>query len=773
MTNNNNDQETKSSKRTRNVNYILFGDFDAFSGNTVRCQYPRPCGTLSETLQELMIPDGLHNLEEDFTIFFLRRNNKTYPELLSTDQFIESDEEYEEMERKTKLKEESEKQKETENSEQNQDKDQLGLTKEEEKEKEKEKKIIEEKKTKDMFFVYFCSSTEESWSTLGNSKNWINFDENIKIMSGDATDGKEILFEVEWYNDLKLENHENNFYVFFDKLDNTIGCKFFSNEKANNFKTLFETFHQKKLEKYQSERNNNKREGEGQVEGVEKGNGNVMGKVDKKGHNDELRKGRDINLERVQIKEKEKEMDKIKENPNGPFLYCMCYVKTIKDDQAVRGTRYHALAIASKFQFISIFKPILMLHLDKTFQKKDSYEEIVADLYKLLNSFEIGEQIQLIEQQKQINRTLTQLPQVYTTELAVDNIQIPIRIPLNMLEDEMLNLSLISLVNDFQESIMVLFNAILMNKRIIFVGYELSAGFVCETVLSSILMVCPPLRGVIRRTFPYANLPTIGLFENVPGYIVGTTNPLFATKNRYWDVLCDVKKKAIQINPDLLSEMQNTPYHEYDQNFIKSVMYSITNLSSENEIRFMFQEYATHVLLMTSQDEAFINKNTQQLETSANQSRIGLLKNTDNFKTFLQDREIRKSLLNIKGMDTSLLTRQLYIKKDFGHNELFKIFEQFLLNINTEEQCLEFLSYFPESKGGLYPIAVNLFHSSEFVRLGVAAVLKRLDSIKTGSGLITGLNMFLLLAYERNIRYLGEKLEKFEKLIKKKIKSKN
>eukprot|EP01155_Anaeramoeba_flamelloides_P019093 Anaeramoba_flamelloidesa572767_42.p1 GENE.a572767_42~~a572767_42.p1 ORF type:complete len:636 (-),score=148.15 a572767_42:35-1942(-) len=611
--------------------------------------------------------------------------------------------------------------------------------------KKKKRKFSKKKKQSTLCFVYFCSVTDESWTTLGNSKNWVDFDENIKIMSGDSTDNKDLLLEVEWYADLELKEHENNFYTFFDKSDNTLGFKFISNEISKSFKTSFQTYYQSKLEKYKSEQNN--------TNGGE-GNGTEKKLTYKE--------------QKEQIKEKEKEMDKIKENPNGPLLYCTCYVKTQKDEQAVRGTRYHALAIASKFQFIRIFKPILMLYLEKTFQHKDNIEAIVANLYKLLNSFEIGEQIQLIEQQKQINRTLTQLPQVYTTELAVDNIQIPIRIPLNMLEDEMLNLSLISLVNDLQESIMVLFNAILMNKRIIFVGYELSAGFVCETVLSSILMVCPPLRGVIRRTFPYANLPTIGLFENVPGYIVGTTNPLFATKNRYWDVLCDVKKKAIQINPDLLSEMQNTPYNEYDQNFIKSVMYSITNLSSENEIRFMFQEYATHVLLMTSQDEAFINKNTQQLETSANQSRIGLLKNTDNFKTFLQDREIRKSLLNIKGMDTSLLTRQLYIKKDFGHNELFKIFEQFLLNINTEEQCLEFLSYFPESKGGLYPIAVNLFHSSEFVRLGVAAVLKRLDSIKTGSGLITGLNMFLLLAYERNIRYLGEKLEKFEKLIKKK-----
>ncbi|KAJ6228342.1 arf3-interacting protein [Anaeramoeba flamelloides] len=739
MTTQETDQEIQQPKRIRNVNYIIFGEFDAYSGNTVRCQYPQPFGTPSETLQELMIPDGLHNLQEDFTVFFLRRNNKTYPEFLSTDQFVESDEEYEEIEKQKKL-EELEKQKELENSEQDQDQDQDQIELDEE---EKKKKILQEKKQSTLCFVYFCSVTDESWTTLGNSKNWVDFDENIKIMSGDSTDNKDLLLEVEWYADLELKEHENNFYTFFDKSDNTLGFKFISNEISKSFKTSFQTYYQSKLEKYKSEQNN--------TNGGE-GNGTEKKLTYKE--------------QKEQIKEKEKEMDKIKENPNGPFLYCTCYVKTHKDEQAVRGTRYHALAIASKFQFINIFKPVIMLYLDKTFQNKDNIEPVVADLYKLLNSFQIGEQIQLIEQKKQINRTLTQLPQVYSTELKVDQKEIPIKIPLNMLEDEFDNLSLISLINDFKEGVMILFNALLMNKRVIFNGYELSAGKLCETVLTSLLTVCPPLRGVIRRTFPYANLPTIDLFENVPGYIVGTTNPLFATKNRYWDVICDVKKKTIQINPDLVSEMQNTPYQEYDSMFIKSVIDAIKNNSPESQIRQMFKQYTTHILYMANQEEIFMNENIKKLETLANQSRIKHLTNTEHFKTFLKDREIRKSLFAIKGMDTSLLTRNLYIKKDIDHNYLFKIFEQFLLNINTEEQCLEFLTYFPENKGGLYPIAVNLFHSSEIVRLGAVAVLKRLDSIKTGSGLITGLNMFLLLAYERNIRHLGEKLEKFENSIK-------
>jgi hypothetical protein len=45
-------------------------------------------------------------------------------------------------------------------------------------------------------------------------------------------------------------------------------------------------------------------------------------------------------------------------------------------------------------------------------------------------------------------------------------------------------------------------------------------------VLSSISLVAPAQTGIIRRTFPYVTLTDLSFLE-VPGYIAGSTNPMF------------------------------------------------------------------------------------------------------------------------------------------------------------------------------------------------------------------------------------------------------
>lgn len=52
----------------------------------------------------------------------------------------------------------------------------------------------------------------------------------------------------------------------------------------------------------------------------------------------------------------------------------------------------------------------------------------------------------------------------------------------------------------------IIYNALLAEKRILFLGYDVAAGEVCEYVLAACCMVCPPLRGFVQRAFPYTNL---------------------------------------------------------------------------------------------------------------------------------------------------------------------------------------------------------------------------------------------------------------------------
>ena len=60
-------------RRKLNVEYILLAEFDIITGSTVKRQYPFSIGVDEQMLAELMLPDGAHKREDDWTVFFLNR----------------------------------------------------------------------------------------------------------------------------------------------------------------------------------------------------------------------------------------------------------------------------------------------------------------------------------------------------------------------------------------------------------------------------------------------------------------------------------------------------------------------------------------------------------------------------------------------------------------------------------------------------------------------------------------------------------------------------
>lgn len=63
------------------------------------------------------------------------------------------------------------------------------------------------------------------------------------------------------------------------------------------------------------------------------------------------------------------------------------------------------------------------------------------------------------------------------------------------------------MVSRFKENTMLLYNAIMEEKRILFVGESVSAAEVCTTVLSTALLICPPFKDILKkRVFPCASV---------------------------------------------------------------------------------------------------------------------------------------------------------------------------------------------------------------------------------------------------------------------------
>jgi hypothetical protein len=92
-----------------NVSHVLLAEFDLEKGSVMRCQYPTspvPPNSDDSFLAENMLPDGVHNRIEDWSVFFLNREGEKFqkrktkldPQVLSKE--VNYDDHFEESEQK-------------------------------------------------------------------------------------------------------------------------------------------------------------------------------------------------------------------------------------------------------------------------------------------------------------------------------------------------------------------------------------------------------------------------------------------------------------------------------------------------------------------------------------------------------------------------------------------------------------------------------------------------------------------------------------------------
>ena len=163
------------------------------------------------------------------------------------------------------------------------------------------------------------------------------------------------------------------------------------------------------------------------------------------------------------------------------------------------------------------------------------------------------------------------------------NVPVPVKIPVALSPETVGDFSLIKLITTFStphsasptpfnpthphlttngpmtHPIVVLINALLTQKRIIFLGHNLPSSSVAEAVLGACALASGGLlRGFTRHAFPYTDLTKIDDLLKVPGFIAGVTNPAFAHKAEWWDLLCDLGTGKMKIS----NRMEQAPLTE-------------------------------------------------------------------------------------------------------------------------------------------------------------------------------------------------------------------
>ena len=118
-------------------------------------------------------------------------------------------------------------------------------------------------------------------------------------------------------------------------------------------------------------------------------------------------------------------------------------------------------------------------------------------------------------------------PRFFESKIDVFNVPMPLRIPLYMYPGEIGDFSLIQLVNRFnapmaqkaplgvpENQVMVILNALVAQKRILFLGHGCRTEEIVNCVLATIAMGGPVLgaESIAARAFPYTNLSQVDSF---------------------------------------------------------------------------------------------------------------------------------------------------------------------------------------------------------------------------------------------------------------------
>lgn len=456
-----------------------------------------------------------------------------------------------------------------------------------------------------------------------------------------------------------------------------------------------------------------------------------------------------------------------------------------------------------------------------------------------------------------------------------NNIPVPVKIPTALVAETVGDFSLIKLIQTFSNPhaltpmpftvhhphlttsgplshpIIVLVNALLTQKRVIFIGHNLPSSDVAEAVLAACALASGGLlRGFTRHAFPYTDLTKIDDLLKVPGFIAGVTNPTFTHKSEWWDLLCDLSTGRMKISPkieqapltegvlffqqagampgshmqtgaisstgnSLAAGMGGVPYPvapsavgdpTMDVAFMASVLSAINERRGEGAVRAKFRLWITKFIRLAAAFEEMVygasalsihfpsatsptaslyspttplespmldpavtghgfvwpTNDAKIRELAANATRIEGWTKTRSYYNFVQDFAVLYALRPIQDVDLQHLHDKL-TKLRLGADTSAAIYSSICNRIQTYEQVNQLLGVVVNtslssgvstgpsgvSGGGLFYLALGLFHPRLEVREMVATLLSKIRAHEAGRHFWNQLGRFEKAAWER------------------------
>ncbi|KAI0452161.1 docking domain of Afi1 for Arf3 in vesicle trafficking-domain-containing protein [Xylaria acuta] len=408
----------------------------------------------------------------------------------------------------------------------------------------------------------------------------------------------------------------------------------------------------------------------------------------------------------------------------------------------------------------------------------------------------------------------------FESRIMYKGIPIPVKIPTATMPETVGDFSLVKLIQNFSEPhtksmqpftlhphlttngpgthpIMVLANALLTQKRIIFLGHNMPSGEVAEAVLAACALASGGLlRGFTRFAFPYTDLTKIDDLLNVPGFIAGVTNPTFEMHPEWWDLLCDLPSGRMKIsskieqapiteglvyfqqqNPSYANQLGGSSHTATDLTgdvvFMNDIVKSIAARHGERVIRAKWRDWVVrftriaaafeesvygasalhvggdgHEQIIGGHGFVWADDTAKQKELAGNVYRIEGWRNTRSYYSFIQDLAQIYTLRPLKGLDLHHMHDRLRTQRLTAaqSRDVYLSFTKWVWSY--DEICL-LLTVAPESHAGLFYLALGLFHKDRDVRVKTAELLERVAEHEAGQHWWKSLSRYQKLAFHR------------------------
>lgn len=416
----------------------------------------------------------------------------------------------------------------------------------------------------------------------------------------------------------------------------------------------------------------------------------------------------------------------------------------------------------------------------------------------------------------------------FESRIIYNNMPIPVKIPTARSPETVGDFSIIQLIQTFSvphalspqafslhphlttggaytHPIIVLVNALLTQKRIMFLGHNRPSGEVADAVLAACALASGGvLRGFTRHAFPYTDLTKIDNLLKVPGFIAGVTNPAFANKPEWWDVLCDLPSGRMKIsskieptpvteglrffqdkrdpilntilNVSMSSQSPQTSDATNDAAFMESVAKNITSRLGEGVIRSMWRDwivkftriaaafeeavYGTSALHIGGQEAdagahgvsghgyVWSDSYTRDRELAGNVHRIEGWRSTRSYYSLVQDMAHLYTNRPISSVDLHHHHDRLRTQK-LRADESARIYLAFEAIVYSQQEICQLLTVTSESHGGLFYLSLGLLHPQKEVRWRTVRLLERIRTHEAGRMFWAGLGRFAKLAFSR------------------------